>query len=315
MTVSPHCAAIACSRVSLDRARRWSSGGGDLASVARHPRSAGDGPRDAAAGRRRASTGSAPTCSARTSTHGSSTARALRCPRASPAWRWRSRSAFRSGSPPAGSAAGSTPSTMRISDTFLAFPPMLLPITLIAMLGPGLDHVVVAIALSWFPWYARILRVAVETVKNEPYVEAARRWGIHPLRIAARHVLPNSLTALVVQATVDLGNVIQWAVALELHRAGSGRAHARVGPRARRRLGVVPLLLVDGDVPRRRDRGHGAGAEPGGRRPARRARPKRRRVAAALPEDQHEGGHFLLFISFVLAVRARSGSGGNRGRR
>ncbi len=70
---------------------------------------------------------------------------------------------------------------MRVSDTFLAFPPMLLPITLIAMLGPGLDHVVIAIALSWFPWYARILRVAVQTVKNEPYVDAARVVGRSPV--------------------------------------------------------------------------------------------------------------------------------------
>ena len=157
---------------------------------------------------------------------------------------------------------------MRVSDAFLAFPPMLLPITLIAMLGPGLDHVVIAIALSWFPWYARILRVAVQTVKNEPYVDAARAMGVHPLRVVARHVLPNSLTALVVQATVDLGNVIQWAVALELHRARRGRAHARVGARARRRLGILPLLLVDGDVPGRGHRDHGPGLEPGGRRPA-----------------------------------------------
>jgi peptide/nickel transport system permease protein len=110
---------------------------------------------------------------------------------------------------------------MRVSDAFLAFPPMLLPITLIAMLGPGLDHVVVAIALSWFPWYARILRVAVQTVKNEPYVEAARSMGAHPLRVMVRHVLPNSLTALVAQATVDLGNVIQWAVALSFIGLGA----------------------------------------------------------------------------------------------
>jgi peptide/nickel transport system permease protein len=111
--------------------------------------------------------------------------------------------------------------TMRVSDAFLAFPPMLLPITLIAMLGPGLDHVVIAIALSWFPWYARILRVAVQTVKEEPYVDAARAMGLHPTRVAIRHVLPNSLTALVVQATVDLGNVIQWAVALSFIGLGA----------------------------------------------------------------------------------------------
>ncbi len=71
---------------------------------------------------------------------------------------------------------------MRISDVFLAFPPLLLPITLSALLGPGLFNAMLAVAISWFPWYARIIRASVLSVKSELYVyrhapSAPARWS------------------------------------------------------------------------------------------------------------------------------------------
>ena len=103
---------------------------------------------------------------------------------------------------------------MRISDVFLAFPPLLLPIAITAALGPGLWNAMIALAVSLFPWYARIMRGAVLRVRKELYVDAARTMGVGPTRIMLRHVAPNSLTPLIVQASMDVGYAILAAASL-----------------------------------------------------------------------------------------------------
>ncbi|MEL6116034.1 ABC transporter permease [Photobacterium sp. SP02] len=110
---------------------------------------------------------------------------------------------------------------MRVSDVFLAFPPMLLPICMIAILGPGLFNVMLAIAVSWFPWYARILRAAVLSVRNELYVHSARAIGVSHVTIMFRHLLPNAMTPLLVQVSMDFGYVILWAAALSFLGLGA----------------------------------------------------------------------------------------------
>ncbi|MGF1695748.1 ABC transporter permease [Vibrio lamellibrachiae] len=110
---------------------------------------------------------------------------------------------------------------MRLSDIFLAFPPMLLPICMIAILGPGLFNVMLAIALSWFPWYARILRASVMTVRHELYVESAKSIGVSHISIMFRHLLPNAMTPLLVQVSMDFGYVILWAAALSFLGLGA----------------------------------------------------------------------------------------------
>lgn len=110
---------------------------------------------------------------------------------------------------------------MRISDVFLAFPPLLLPITLSALLGPGLVNAMFAVAVSWFPWYARIVRSSVLSVKAELYVQAARAIGAEPASIALRHVLPNSLTPVVVQASLDFGFAILTTASLSFIGMGA----------------------------------------------------------------------------------------------
>jgi peptide/nickel transport system permease protein len=97
---------------------------------------------------------------------------------------------------------------MRLSDVFLAFPPMLLPILLVAMLGPGLENTMLAVAVSWFPWYTRLARAAAMSVRNENYIVSARAFGASNLRILFRHVLPNCTTPIVVQASLDFGYAI-----------------------------------------------------------------------------------------------------------
>ena len=110
---------------------------------------------------------------------------------------------------------------MRISDIFLAFPPLLLPITLSALLGPGLFNAMLAVAISWFPWYARIIRASVLSVKSELFVVSARAIGTSPLVIAWRHVLPNSLAPVIVQASLDFGFAILTTASLSFIGMGA----------------------------------------------------------------------------------------------
>lgn len=103
---------------------------------------------------------------------------------------------------------------MRITDVFLAFPPLLLAIFLAAILGSGFVNMAVAIALSWWPWYARIARAQVASLRQRPYVEAAQVMGVSHFRIIRRHLLPAVAGPVMVQATLDLGTAILTASSL-----------------------------------------------------------------------------------------------------
>jgi len=103
---------------------------------------------------------------------------------------------------------------MRITDMFLAFPPLLLAIALAATLGRGLVNTIIALAISWWPWYARLVYVQVNSIKALPYVDAARIVGLHPLAIMFKHVLPNAITPVTVQAALDMGSAILEAAGL-----------------------------------------------------------------------------------------------------
>src|SRR5499433_2544048 len=110
---------------------------------------------------------------------------------------------------------------MRISDVFLAFPPLLLPIAITAALGMGLFNAMAALAVSWFPWYSRIVRGAVMRVNNELYISAARAMGVGSVRIILRHALPNSLTPIIVQGSMDFGYAILAAASLSFIGIGA----------------------------------------------------------------------------------------------
>jgi peptide/nickel transport system permease protein len=103
---------------------------------------------------------------------------------------------------------------MRITDMFLAFPPLLLAIALAATLGRGLENAILALAISWWPWYARLIYVQVNTVKSMPYVDAARVLGLGSFTIMFRHILPNALTPVVIQASLDMGSAVLEAAGL-----------------------------------------------------------------------------------------------------
>jgi peptide/nickel transport system permease protein len=110
---------------------------------------------------------------------------------------------------------------MRFSDVFLAFPPLLLPIAITAALGSGLANAMLALAVSWFPWYARIMRGAVVRVRSETYIHAARSMGVSHGRILLRHVLPNATTPVIVQGSMDFGYTILAAASLSFIGLGA----------------------------------------------------------------------------------------------
>ena len=103
---------------------------------------------------------------------------------------------------------------MRVTDLFLAFPPLLLAMAIVAALGPGLQNATLALAISWWPWYARIARGLAASLREWPFVDAARAMGIREVSIIVRHLIPNSLGPIVVQATIDVGTVVLAAGSL-----------------------------------------------------------------------------------------------------
>jgi peptide/nickel transport system permease protein len=103
---------------------------------------------------------------------------------------------------------------MRIVDVFLAFPVILLAIAIVAVRGPGLNNVLIALALVYWTAYARVARSVVLTLREEEYTWAARTLGASPLRIMVRHLLPNAIAPLVVLASLGMGNAILAEAAL-----------------------------------------------------------------------------------------------------
>jgi peptide/nickel transport system permease protein len=81
-------------------------------------------------------------------------------------------------------------------------------LAIVAALGPGLTNAMLAIAISWWPWYTRLVRGITLSLRERYFVEAARSIGVPDRTIILRHILPNCLTPILVQATIDFGTVI-----------------------------------------------------------------------------------------------------------
>jgi peptide/nickel transport system permease protein len=97
---------------------------------------------------------------------------------------------------------------MRVTDVFLSFPSLVLALAIAAALGRTLTSAIFAIALVWWPGYARLVRGQVLSVKGNEYVDAARALGVSRARILVQHVLPNSMAPVLVQLSLDMGNVL-----------------------------------------------------------------------------------------------------------
>jgi peptide/nickel transport system permease protein len=103
---------------------------------------------------------------------------------------------------------------MRIVDVVLAFPSLLLALSLVSVLGTGVGSVIVAVGLVQWTTYARVVRATALALKQEEFILAARALGLPGPRIAIRHILPNALAPLLVLATLGIGGAITTEAAL-----------------------------------------------------------------------------------------------------
>ncbi len=110
---------------------------------------------------------------------------------------------------------------MRLMDVFIAFPPLLLPIAITAALGQGLYEAMLALSISFFPWYARIVHSEAKRATGQLYVQSAKSLGMSDARIILKHVLPNSMSPTVIQGSLDFGYAILAAASLSFIGIGA----------------------------------------------------------------------------------------------
>lgn len=97
---------------------------------------------------------------------------------------------------------------MRFTDMFLAFPALILAVAIAASLGRNLRNTMIALATVFWPWYARLVRAQVLSIKEREFVQAAHSIGMSQHRIMLRHVLPNAASVIIIQITLDVGYAV-----------------------------------------------------------------------------------------------------------
>ncbi|MBN1109295.1 MAG: ABC transporter permease [Methanomassiliicoccales archaeon] len=118
---------------------------------------------------------------------------------------------------------------MRITDVFLSLPALILAMAIASILERNLENMMLAIVIVWWPPYARLIRAQVLSIKENTYVEAARAIGAKKNRILFRHVIPNSISPLIVAATMDIGTVVLVAAGLSYIGFGVATGYAEWG--------------------------------------------------------------------------------------
>lgn len=102
----------------------------------------------------------------------------------------------------------------RVIDILIAFPGILLAIVVVAVLGVGVENVMIAVGIASVPIYTRLVRGSVLAVKEQGYIAAAKALGIGDARIIIRHIMPNCLGPIIVQSTFQIATAILWAAGL-----------------------------------------------------------------------------------------------------
>lgn len=146
---------------------------------------------------------------------------------------------------------------MRIIDVLMSFPTILLAILVVTVVGPGLYNAMLAVGVAQVPLYARLVRGLILKLKEKEFVDAAKALGVSNARIIARHILPNCLSPLLVQATLNIASAILSAAALGFLGLGAqpptpewgamlskGRLYMRVAPHITIFPGLAIMLTV-----------------------------------------------------------------------
>jgi peptide/nickel transport system permease protein len=142
---------------------------------------------------------------------------------------------------------------MRVIDIMMSFPTILFAIIVVTVLGPGLYNAMLAVGLAQVPLYSRLVRGLTLKLKSEDFVDAARALGANNSRIIFRHILPNCLSPLIVQATLNIASAILSAAVLGFLGLGAepptpewgamlskGRLYMRVAPH----ISIFPGLAI-----------------------------------------------------------------------
>jgi peptide/nickel transport system permease protein len=103
---------------------------------------------------------------------------------------------------------------MRVSDVFLAVPQIVLAIAIAQTLGPSIENVILALSVTYWPWFTRLVYAEVRSLKNETFIEAAIALGVPTWRIVLLHVLPNVTSPIIVRSSIGMGFTILTAAAL-----------------------------------------------------------------------------------------------------
>jgi peptide/nickel transport system permease protein len=125
---------------------------------------------------------------------------------------------------------------MRITDGFLSLPAPVLAIAVVAALGPGFVHTLIAVSIVWWPFYARLVRGEVARLTARPHVEAAKLAGVSRFRLAGRHLLPGAVPNALVAASLDIGTLILTLAALSFLGLGQSAPAAELGADSARNL-------------------------------------------------------------------------------
>jgi peptide/nickel transport system permease protein len=125
---------------------------------------------------------------------------------------------------------------MRITDGFLSLPAPVLAIAVVAALGPGFIHTLIAVSIVWWPFYARLVRGEVARLAARPHVEAAKLAGVGRIRLALRHLLPGAVPNALVAASLDIGTLILTLAALSFLGLGQSAPAPELGADTARNL-------------------------------------------------------------------------------
>ncbi|MCS7103544.1 MAG: ABC transporter permease, partial [Candidatus Korarchaeum sp.] len=110
---------------------------------------------------------------------------------------------------------------MRLSDIFVSVPPLVMALAIASVMKPSMINSMIAVSLTWWPWYARLSYSTVSSLKNEYYVVYSEITGVNKLSIMFKEILPNCLGPILTKATLDVGWVILVGAALSFIGLGA----------------------------------------------------------------------------------------------
>ena len=136
---------------------------------------------------------------------------------------------------------------MRVMDVFLAIPQTLMALSIVAALGGGIGNLLIALSISSVPRFSRVVRSAILPVKGQEFVEAARACGTGNVRIIYKHIIPNAIGPIIVQATLNMANTILTIASLSFIGLGVKAPTPEWGfmlAEAREHMRYYPYLLI-----------------------------------------------------------------------